>query len=96
MSEETERDMLQMFLLNIVQQVGLLDIEQLKQHISQARLSLSRADSIGPILDPTGWRNASQDGAFDRARIQVEILEHLLAIRLLGEKHDGSIRDRSK
>lgn len=90
--EETEKKMLQMFLLGIVQQIGLLDVKQLKEHLSEARNSMSRVDSIGPILDPTGYRNSLQDGSFERARIQIEILDHLLAIRVLGATHDDSIR----
>lgn len=35
-------------------------------------------DAIVPMLDPTAWRNARDDGTLEDARNQLAIVEHLL------------------
>ena len=55
-----------------------LDTKQLEAHVRSCKQSLSRAGSLGAILDPTGYRNALQFGQLEDA---LEIVEALLVAR---------------
>ncbi len=61
--------------------LGVIPAEELRQHVQDCERELSRADSIGAILDPTGWIRGRQDGSSEDAKLQLDIVRHLLRAR---------------
>lgn len=81
-------DDLKFFMLNIVRQIGLLDLEEMRVVNEDAKRSRQKWDGIGVMLDPTYYMNSMHDGTFDSAALQAEIVDHLIAIRELAGKLD--------
>ena len=84
-----EQSPLQFFIVNVVRQIGLLDLAELEELQKSSSASVSRWDSIGHIMDPTAYRDYLQSGMKDSADIQAEILDHVIEIRRLINKHEG-------
>ncbi len=72
---------IQAILISVSQMLTLIDTGDLQKHVEDCKRSLSRASSIGPILDPTGYRYSSQTGLMSDAKNQLAIAEALLAAR---------------
>lgn len=81
-----ELDDLKFFMLNIVRQIGLLDLEEMRAANADAKRSQQKWDSIGVMIDPTYYKNSLNDGTFESAALQAEIVDHLIAIRELADK----------
>lgn len=81
----------QEFALNIVRQIAYLDAEELEAGVKDAKAARQHWDSIGVMLDPTTWHRMADDGSFERSDAQVEMLEYLLAIRKLIDKHEALV-----
>jgi hypothetical protein len=73
---------IQTLLQSVCETLMLIPTEDLSKHIAAFDIALNRADSIGLMLDPTGWIKARRDGSFDEARCQREIAMHLLNARV--------------
>lgn len=81
--------MLADFLLNIVRQIAIVPTEELEAHIERSADSLSRAHAMGPILDPTAYRNTLYGGGFDAAENHLKMVKHLLSIRKLIDEREA-------
>lgn len=68
-------------LQSIAQTLAMIPLDELEQHVADCRKSLSDADTIGVMLDPTGWQRAQSSGSMEDARQQLHIVEHLLYAR---------------
>lgn len=69
--------------------LGHIDLEKMRQHIQYSRESRSYFDSMGPILDPTKYRQMQSDGSLEDAKLQGEIAAALLAAREAIEKREA-------
>lgn len=69
------------WLQNVARQLTLLATAELEQHVRECRESLSHAEDVGCLLDPTAYMKACDSGALEDARHQLAIAEHLLAAR---------------
>lgn len=83
--EEMGKAALEFFLTNIVRQIGLIPPAELKAYIEECEQSVDRADSIGVMLDPTGWMRAKHTGEFEMAKGRNQMARHILEIRQLME-----------
>lgn len=72
---------IEILLANVARMLGLIDTQDLGQHVKSCRQSLSRAGSLGAMIDPTGYRNALQSGQIESAKYQLKIAEALLEAR---------------
>jgi len=80
-----DKEMMEFFLTNLVRQIGLLPVDDLKAHVEECERSVRNADSIGVMLDPTGWMRARNTGEFEMAKGRNAMARHILAIRELME-----------
>ena len=80
-----DKDDLEFYLTNLVRQIGLIPLPELEAHVNSCERSVRNADSIGVILDPTGWMRARNTGEFDMAKGRNEMARHILEIRKLME-----------
>jgi hypothetical protein len=75
--------MLKDFMLNIVRQITLLDLDEMRAVNIGARRSIEHWDSIGVMLDPTAYRDMLGSGTRESAKLQARIVDHLIAVREL-------------
>jgi hypothetical protein len=74
--------------------LAMIPLEDFERYVVDGQKELSIADSMGPLLDPTGWRQAHNDGSFEEAKRQQGIVEHLLAARkLFGDNKSATRTD---
>lgn len=71
------------FMLNIVRQIALLDLEAMREANADAARSQAEWDAVGAILEPTRYRDMLYDGTLKHAELQGAVVEHLIAIREL-------------
>lgn len=88
----SDTEMVQEFMRNIVRQIAMLDLEQMRQVQNDARRSREYWDSFGGMVDPTTYRNMLSNGTWDRSRMQTEVVDHLIAIRKLITDMDAIAR----
>lgn len=79
----SDTEMVQEFMRNIVRQIAMLDLEQMRQVQNDVRNSREYWDSIGGMIDPTTYRNMLSNGTWEHSRMQTEVVDHLIAIRKL-------------
>lgn len=87
-----DTEMVQEFMRNIVRQIALLDVEQMRQVQNEARQSRQYWDSVGGLIDPTTYRNMLSNGTWEHSRMQTEVVDHLVAIRKLVADMDAIAR----
>lgn len=80
-------------LQSVVQQIGLIPTKWLEDRLNSVDRSFSRADSIGVMLDPTGWMADQNSGHRASAEFQRDILSHILSIRKIGQEHDDKMKE---
>jgi len=78
-----DKDDLEFFLTNLVQQIGLIPTADLEAHVEECEQSVRQFDSIGVMLDPTYWMQARNTGEFDMAKGRNAMARHILEIRKL-------------
>lgn len=84
MLSEEKRQLVVMVLQSACNTLGMIPLEDLEAHVNDCDRSLSTAESLGPILDPTGYIKSSASGEFEDAKDQAAITHHLLsALRLM-------------
>jgi len=83
------------FMQMILQQLVLVSADDLKVALDEAASSQSIWDAVGPILEPTRYRDMLYNGTFDHATVQADIVRHLIAIRELIDKMNG-IAEKSR
>ena len=71
-----------------------IPLDALEQHVREGQESISRADSWGPIIDPTGWLKAQRDGSIEDARYQQAIVKYLLEARRQIEQRERFVQER--
>lgn len=76
----------QEFMLNIVRQISILDLDAMREINQEARQSQRQWDAVGAILDPTRYRDMLHNGSRDHASLQAEVVDHLIAIRVLVDR----------
>ena len=91
LTKEEQND-IQFMLKNTIQQLGLIPVDKLEEYVTNCRDDISRADSLGPIMDPTGYRDALQSGAYEDARLQLKIVEKLLEAVKMGVQRDNFVQ----
>lgn len=89
---QEEADMVREFMLNIVRQIALLDVEQMEMVQQAANESHTYWDSIGGMIYPTIYRALLQRGGLEHSRLQSEVVDHLIAIRKLATRMDDIVR----
>jgi hypothetical protein len=80
-----DKEDLEFFLTNLVRQIGIIPLADLEAHVEACERSVSNADSIGVMLDPTGWMRARNTGEFDMAKGRNAMARNILEIRRLME-----------
>lgn len=89
---EFETDDLKFMIVNIIRTIGLLPLDALETLVKETREAQRRFESFGWVTDPTRYRDMQQGGGMDQAKMELEIMEHILAIRKLGDAHDDNVR----
>lgn len=74
---------LQTVLREFVGMLSLISIDDLEKHVNDVARNNNMYDTVGPIFDPTAYRNTLASGRRDHARVQLEIAKHCLEIRKL-------------
>lgn len=87
-----EKEFIAMMLRQAVQALTFISTEDLEAHVRESRDSLRRADSMGHILDPTGYRNALQSGELENARYQLQMAEYLLKVRQIIDEREAFVK----
>jgi len=75
--------------------LAMIDTSELEAHITEHRLHLEHWTGIGPLLDPTQYREAIKSGKHQDAVLQLEICEALLVARKAIDVREGYIRSLS-
>lgn len=83
-------EFMQSHLRNAAGMLVLISLEDLEAHVKNAEDSLNRWDSLGAIVDPTGYHNSLQNGKREQAKTELAIAKHLLEVRRLIEALDIS------
>ncbi len=78
-----DKEHVEFFLTNLVRQIGLIPTTDLEAHVKDCENSVQRADSIGVMLDPTGWMRSRNTGEFDMVKGRNAMARHILEIRKL-------------
>lgn len=84
-----DSDMLKEFLNNLVRQIAFIPTDVLEAYLHEYHSHIQHAHSVGPILDPTGYRNALHGHEFENAERQLKMTEHILEIRKLIDEHEA-------
>lgn len=87
-------DTLTMVLRSVIQTLSYIMTEDLENHCNKAERQIMRADSMGAILDPTGYRDALQSGQIEDARYQLRMAQHLLAARKVLDERERFVSKR--
>lgn len=70
-----------MVLLSSSRTLRVIPTDHLERHVKECKESLNNATQFGAFIDPTAYREAQQSGKLEDSRLQLEIVEHLLAAR---------------
>lgn len=92
MDDEIPDDFVAQVLRNAVQMLGMVPLERLRGYVAKMRGEISRADALGPIMDPSGYRAAISSGAYEDARFQLAVVEHMVSAVEVGAKRDEFVR----
>ena len=84
-----EQEFIEMMLRQAIQAVHWIELADLEEYVSSISKNNSVYDAIGPILDPTEYRDTLHSGRRDRARTQLEITRKLLEVRQMIEALKG-------
>jgi hypothetical protein len=76
-----EQEFIEMMLRQAIQALHFIEVADLEEYVSSISKNNSVYDAIGPILDPTEYRDTLHSGKRDRARTQLEITRKLLEVR---------------
>lgn len=96
MSEQREMPFLTQYLAMIARTLAMVPTQQLSDYVDKCHIDLSYADAVGPILEPTGYRDALQSGQLDDARNQLEIVDALLTVRMMIDKREAFVAEHAQ
>lgn len=80
-----DQEFIEMMLRQAIQALHFIEVADLEKYVSSIGENNSIYDAIGPILDPTEYRDTLHSGKRDRARTQLQITRKLLEVRQLVE-----------
>lgn len=86
------KEFITMLLRQAIQSLTFISTEDLEAHVRESRNSLNYTNSMGHILDPTGYRDALQSGQLEDARYQLEMVEHLLKVRQIVDEREAFVK----
>ncbi len=96
-NEDTEPviqdEQIQMILRSAVQTLAYIPIEVMRSYVKRCELTESRRDSVGPMLDPTGWMNDRRSGQAEDNQFQLQIAQHLLAAYETGVRREAFVQN---
>jgi hypothetical protein len=78
-----EQEFIEMMLQQAVQALHWIEVADLEEYVSSISKNNSIYDAVGPIQDPTEYRDTLHSGKRDRVRTQLQITQHLLQARRL-------------
>lgn len=84
-----EKEFIEMVLRQAIQMLHMVEVADLEEYVSSISKNNSMYDAIGPILDPTEYRDTLHSGKRDRVRTQLQITQKLLEVRQLVETLKG-------
>lgn len=80
-----DQEFIEMMLRQAIQMLHMIEVADLEGYVSSVSKNNSTYDAIGPILDPTEYRDTLHSGKRDRVRTQLQIAQKLLEVRQLVE-----------
>lgn len=80
-----DTEFMTVFLTNIVRQIAMLPLDELKRHVESCEQSVRDADSVGVMIDPTGWMRAQSSGEIELVKGRNAMARKLLEIRQMLE-----------
>lgn len=80
-----EQEFIEMMLRQAIQMLHMIEVADLEGYVSSISKNNSLYDVMGPILDPTEYRDTLHSGKRDRARTQLQITQKLLEVRRMVE-----------
>jgi hypothetical protein len=80
-----EQEFIEMMLRQAIQMLHMIEVADLEEYVSSISKNNSMYDAIGPILDPTEYRDTLHSGRRESARMQLQITQKLLEVRQLIE-----------
>lgn len=89
---QSQANMVREFMLNIARQIALLDLAQMEAAQAESFAADAYWVGLGSVIHPTEYRRLLQRSGFEHARLQREVVDHLIAIRKLMTKLDDIAR----
>ena len=80
-----EQEFIEMMLRQAIQSLIYVELADLEEYVSSIGKNNNMYDTIGPILDPTEYRDTLHSGERDRVRTQLQITQKLLEVRQMLE-----------
>ena len=87
-SNSMDKEFMTRFLTDIVHMIGLLPPDELKAHVESCEQSVRNADSIGVMIDPTGWSRARNTGEMALVKSRNAMGRKILEIRQMMESDE--------
>ena len=81
-----DKEEIQSVLRGFVGMLSLIEVADLEKYVSDVSRNNSVYDAVGPLVDPTEYRQTLTSGRRDQVRVQLEIAKHCLEIRKLFEQ----------
>jgi hypothetical protein len=78
-----EQEFIEMMLRQAIQALVFIELADLEEYVKGISKNNSIYDAVGPILDPTEYRDTLHSGRRDRARTHLQITQKLLEVRRL-------------
>jgi len=87
-----DKEFLKTHLQTIAVMLAMIPLEELEAYVTENSRHLSMYDALGPMLDPTDYRDALYGGRRDDAGHQLSIVQELLHARQAIEKREQFVR----
>lgn len=81
-----DREVMQGMLRSVVGLMHMIPTEEIEAYIEGVSANNSMYDAVGPILDPTDYRDNLHSGKRDNMRVELQIVKKMLEIRRLIEQ----------
>lgn len=76
----------------LTSQVRMLNLLPIDEFIA----AIDHAETLGPLLDPTLWIKANEEGASARLRVIKEIAQHVRSIQAISKRAVEEERERNE
>ncbi len=84
-----ESEAIQLMLLQAARLLTLIPTDDMKKFVAECERSVYRAESLGPLFDPTAYMKDSASGKIEDAKHQNAIAQCLLAARIAIDKREA-------